>query len=79
MVSSRPAIRVDLIIISSRHGLVAEEVNGVVLNARNFLLCLNVLQAEGLVPACREDVEGDLTADGVCQAVVRELGLEGLD
>ena len=32
-----------------------------------------VLEAEGLVPALREDIEGDLPADGVGQLVVGEL------
>ena len=34
------------------------------------------LEAEGLVPALREDVEADLPADGVRQVQVRELRLQ---
>lgn len=40
---------------------------------------LEVLERKRLVPTGREDVEGDLAADAVREAVVRELLLERLD
>jgi len=39
--------------------------DGLVLDARNVLLSLDVLQAVSLVPASGEDVKGDLAADRV--------------
>ncbi len=72
MVSSGPLdgvangarVTVDLIVVAARGGLVAEEVNSGVLDAAGLLgLVFEVRQAEGLVPAGREHVERDLTAD----------------
>lgn len=60
-----PLIRENLVVISSRETLVAEEVNSLVLDAGNVFLGLDVLQAVGLVPASREDIEGDLSSDRV--------------
>ena len=37
------------------------------------LLVRNVLETESLVPAIREDIERDLSADRECEAVVGEL------
>ena len=43
------------------------------------LLVCNVLEAECLVPAVREDIERNLSADRVREAVVGELLLQDLD
>ena len=66
----------DLVVVAALVGLVAEEVDGAVLDAADLLLGFDVLQAVGLVPAGREDVEGDLAADGVA---VGEIMLAGID
>lgn len=63
-----PRVLIDLVVIAALHCLVTEEVDGLVVHpSRHILVILNVLQAVCLVPACREDVEGDLTADGVAE------------
>lgn len=69
-VSNGPGVFIDLIIISSDKGLVAEEVDGLVFDARDTLLGFDVLQAVCLVPAGGEDVEGDLTTNGVTRTQV---------
>ena len=56
-------IAVDLPIVASGEGLVAEEMYGLVFDARDVLLGFNVLQAVGLVPAGGEDVKGNLATD----------------
>lgn len=63
--SYRAWILKDLIIVAALVCLVAKEVNLRVLDARDIFLVGQVLQAVGLVPAGGEDVEGDLSADGV--------------
>ena len=55
----------DLVVVAALVRLVAEEVDGAVLDATDLLLCFHVLQAVGLVPSSREDIEGDLAANGV--------------
>ena len=65
-------VRKDLIIVATGEALVAEEVDGLVLDAGDVLLGLDVLQAVSLVPTSGEDIEGDLAADGV--AVLRGSG-----
>jgi hypothetical protein len=55
-------VLVDLVVVTTRESLVAEEVDGLVVDAGDVLLVLNMLQAVGLVPAIWKDVEGDLTA-----------------
>lgn len=62
-VTNRPKVSVDLVIIASDKALVTEEVNVLVLGARDVLLSLDVLQAVSLVPAGRENVKRDLTTD----------------
>lgn len=62
--ADRARVLVDLVIVSTGEALVAEEVDFRILGARNVLLGFDVLQAECLVPACWEYVEGDLAADG---------------
>ena len=68
-----PLIAVDLVIISALVRLITKEVNRLVIDAILPLFLLrNKVQAVRLVPASGEDVEADLPADGVCEAVVRE-------
>jgi hypothetical protein len=55
----------DLVVVAALVRLVAEEVDLGVLDAGDLLLGLDVLQAVSLVPAGREDVKGDLSADRV--------------
>lgn len=63
---NRPLILIDLIIVTTLVCLVTKEVDSGVLNTTLLLgLVLEMLEAVGLVPAIREDVEGDLAADGV--------------
>lgn len=66
-------VLVNFVVVTALVGLVTKEVN--VLE----VLALNVSQAVSLVPASGEDIKGDLTTNGVSQAVVGELLLEGLD
>ena len=61
--TNRPRVRKDLVIIASLVAFVSEEMDRLVFNARDFLLTLDMPQTIGLVPAGREDVEGDLAAD----------------
>lgn len=59
----------DFPVIATLEGLVAEEVDGFVLDAARPLgLVSDVTKTVGLVPAVGEDVEGDLAADGVAGA-----------
>lgn len=55
----------DFIVVSTFKALVTKEVNGGIFNSRDGLLSFNVLKAVGLVPASGEDVEGDLSSNGV--------------
>lgn len=72
---SRPRIVVDFIVIPTLEGLVSEEVNGLVFHARDVLFLLNLLEAVCLVPAVREDVEGDLAANRVAKRSIREVSV----
>jgi len=70
----------DLVVVAALVGLVAEEVDGVVLDATDLLLGFDVLQAVGLVPASGEDVERDLAADGVAvwwKLLARQTSCDG--
>lgn len=58
-------IDVDLMVIATLFRLVAEEMNGGVVDAGDEFFVCDVLETVGLVPAAGEDVEGDLAADGV--------------
>lgn len=66
--SDRSRVTVYLVVIAAFHALVTEEVNGLVVNAREPLrsVCLrfDMLQTVGLVPAFRKDIKRDLTSDG---------------
>jgi hypothetical protein len=64
-VANGAGVAVNLPVVAALEGLVAEEVNRLVLDAARLLgLVLEVLEAVGLVPAGREDVKGNLAADG---------------
>ena len=64
-------VLVNLVVVAALVGLVAEEVDGCVVDAiREVLLVLDVLQAVRLVPAIGEDVKGDLTTNGVAESGV---------
>lgn len=64
-VADSPWVLVNLVIITTLEGLVAEEVDGGVVDAAGLLgLVLEVLEAVPLVPALGEDVEGDLATNG---------------
>lgn len=61
-----PRVFVDLVVVTALESLVTKEVNSTVFDSpRQVLLVLNMLQAIPLIPAGREDVEGDLPADRV--------------
>lgn len=55
----------DLVVITTREGFVTEEVDGLVFNARNIFLGLDVPQAVGLIPSSGKDIKGNLPADRV--------------
>lgn len=59
----RPRITVDFIVVPTLEALVPEEMDGLVIDTRYFLLRFDLLKAVRLVPAVREDVEGDLAAN----------------
>lgn len=64
--ANRSLVLVDLVVVAALVRLVAEEVDGRVVDAvRQVLLVLDVLQTVRLVPAGGKDVEGELAADGV--------------
>lgn len=75
LVSLCPLVLINLVVVPAFIGLVAEEVNGRILDAGNVLLRGQVLEAVGLVPASGEDVEGDLPANGV--AVEKKVDKRG--
>ncbi len=77
----RPPILKNLPIIAPLIRLIPEKVHRrkVHLAPRALLLGLDVLQAIRLVPAGREDVEGDLAADGIGETEVGELLFQGGD
>ena len=65
--TDRPRVLVNLIVVTILEALVAEEVDILVVDTREMLswICfgLDMLQAVCLIPAVREDVEGDLAAN----------------
>lgn len=64
-VSNCSRVSEDLVVVASLGSLVTEEVDGGVLDAISLLcLCLKVTKAIGLIPTCREDVEGELASNG---------------
>jgi hypothetical protein len=63
-VSDGSGVLVDFVIVAALEALVAEEVDGGVVNTSGLVfLCGEVLEAVCLVPALWEDVKGDLSAD----------------
>lgn len=62
-VANGSGVGVDFIVVAARVGLVTEEVDVLVLDAALLGIFLKVAKAVGLVPAGREDIEGDLTAN----------------
>lgn len=59
-------VGVYLPVVAALKGLVSEEVDVLIGDAVGLLgFVLDVSEAVGLVPAVGEDIEGDLTADGV--------------
>lgn len=71
-VADSAGVRKDLIIVAAGEALVTEEVDCLVLDTRDVLLGLDVLQAVSLVPTSGEYIEGNLAADGV--AVLQNSG-----
>ena len=59
-------------VVSSLHRLVTPEMD-------HFILFLNELEAEGLIPPDREHIEGDLPAYRKPEVHICELTLEQLD
>lgn len=90
-----PRVGVDLVVVAAGEAFIAEEMDGMVVDAGDLLLSLDVLQAVGLVPAGWEDIKGDLAADreaaqmsmgrngqgsiDLHEAIVRELFLQGVN
>lgn len=72
--SRRPAILIDLTVVAAFGRLVAEEMDGRVVDPREGLLRREMLQAVCLVPAGGEDVEGDLAADRIAVRVSVSVG-----
>jgi hypothetical protein len=79
LVPDGPLIAINLPVVTAGIGLVPIKVDDIIRDATAFLLAGKMRQAVCLVPARGEDVEGDLAADGVGEAGVREGGLEGGD
>jgi hypothetical protein len=67
--TGRSGILIYLIIIAILEALIAEEVDGIVVNTGQMLsrvsFGLDMLQAVCFIPTARENIEGDLTADRV--------------
>lgn len=63
--SDRSWVRVDFVVVATSKRFVAEKVDSLVLDTRDVLLGLDVLQAVGLVPAGRENVKRDLAPNRV--------------
>lgn len=55
-------VLVDLIVVATLEGFVAEEVDLVVLDSGEGFFGFDVTEAVGFIPTCWEDVEGDLAA-----------------
>ena len=71
--SDRAAILENLVVVAALVRLVAEEMDGGVVDAADVLLVQDVLEAVGLVPTGGENIEGDLPTDGVGEAETGEL------
>jgi hypothetical protein len=75
-VSNRPLIAINLPIISTGVRLITKEVNLIIHNTTPSLLLCKMVEAVCLVPTSGEHVEGNLSADGVCETEVGEGFLE---
>jgi hypothetical protein len=76
-------LRGNIRIQSNSNCLCLSHTNLVCLISEEMYLCEsfvhNMTQGIGLVPACREDVKGDLTTDRICEVVVREFLFKDFD
>lgn len=80
--TGRSGILVYLIIIAILEALIAEEVDGLVVNTRQMLtrvsFGLDMLQAVCFIPTVREDIEGDLASDRVAErGLARQIKEDG--
>ena len=66
-------------VIAALETLVSEEVDCGILDARNFLLRLDVLKAVSLVPPRREDIERNLPANSVTREELENIPEKGSD
>ena len=72
--SNHPWIAIKLIIVTAGTCLVAKEVDVCVFDSVGlFGFSLEMLQTVALVPAVREDIEGDLAADGISSQRVENV------
>ena len=60
-----PFVLINLVIIAAFVRLVPKEMDSRVFGTGDILLAFEVLEAVGLIPTCREDVEGYLASYGV--------------
>lgn len=71
MLPDRALVAVDLVVVASFEGFVPKKVH--------LLEFVQKLQAVGFVPAFRENIEADLSANRVFQRQVGKLPLQALD
>jgi len=64
-VTNRPLVTENFVVVATGHALVTKEVDVLVVDTGNLLFGLEVAQAVCLVPTSRENVKGDLAANGV--------------
>ena len=69
---------VDLPIIAPLEGFVTEEMDSLVVDARDILLIFDMLQAVPLVPSLWKDVKRDLATNGVPKTLVSCKMYDGL-
>lgn len=72
-VSNDGGVIVNFKVVSAFGRFIAKEVNF------TEVVSLQVTQTEGLIPALREGIDGDLSTDRILQTVIGEFGFEGLD
>ena len=78
-VADCPFVLIDLVIVAAFMRLVPKEMDGRVFGARDVLLGFEVLEAAGLIPTRREDVEGYLASYGVAlEKGMLERGCSGM-
>ena len=75
-------IGIDLPVVSALKGFVTEEMDCLVIDAGELLgrvsFCFDMLQTVSLVPAMREYIEGDLTADRVARSASATVSVDGV-